>query len=118
MSTVVENLEQLKEEYKDNPPRYVFISIPHPPASTLKEIRDFTWKEYHVDIDTCPESNEYMDLFYNWDLRSHMGHVEEHTQQSITLMVDTESYRSGGGCWQEYWEKMLKNATYVKKVGF
>lgn len=100
-------IAELKEKYKTQPPRYVVLKTPVDSTGELKDICKQTWPAYHIDISYCPESDEYKELFYNYDLRSIMGTVLEYDSESITWSIDTEAYRSGGGCWQEYWEKLL-----------
>lgn len=101
--------QKQKQLHKENPPRSIVLIIPHPIGNDdLKKISDYLYSEYHFD--TPPEHGYegYGHLFYNADLRSIMGDVMEWDEDTITCNINASTYVEGGGCWQEYWEKLLE----------
>ena len=106
--------KQLKEKYKENPPEYACLVIPHKADEDLKSIGEYLWSKYHFEIGYCPENDTtYENLYYNMSERSFMGWVLDYDGRNITVQIKTQSYRSGGGCWQDYWEELLKASEIV-----
>lgn len=80
-------------------------------------------RRYHIDIDFDRESDYYEDLFYNADLRSIMGHVEEWLD-NLVLIVNGQWYAGGSdyaGKWsydegfgETYWKNLLDDAISVE----
>ncbi|MCK5139593.1 MAG: hypothetical protein KAQ85_07120 [Thermodesulfovibrionia bacterium] len=108
-------IKELKEMYKRTPPENIVLKIPHPIESgTLKEISDYLQKEYHFDTPSESDYEGYGHLFYNADLRSIMGDVLDWDCETITCNINAFTYAEGGGCWQEYWEKLLEASEIIE----
>lgn len=46
-------------------------------VKSFKDLQKYLWEQYHLDADIDPESDHYLELFYNEDLRSICGHVND-----------------------------------------
>jgi hypothetical protein len=70
-----EKVDRLLKAWAVKAPRMAHIVISAPEnVSDEESIRDYLWKEYHLDMGTDPENEgEYERLYYGGDLRTYSG---------------------------------------------
>ena len=52
-------------------------------VKTWKDLQKHLWNRYHLDVDLDPESDNYLDVFYNYDLRSFCGWLQDFDSLSL-----------------------------------
>ena len=69
------------------------------------KLSEYLWKVYNIDVDLSDE--HFGELFWNPDLRSIMGYVEDFTPstQSVRLFVTSEYYAKA---FPKKWAKLKK----------
>lgn len=107
----------------------VRIVIPRPNGprggETDEAMNRGMWRRYHFTIDIDRNSDYEGHIFYNQDLRSIMGTVEEWCGDHILLIVQPRYYAREWGRegaydekWGEnYWKNLLDDALSAKAVG-
>lgn len=94
---------------------YQITLRPKIPASIRSEeaVSKFFWRNFHFEFDTEPTSDNYEDIFYNSDLRSHMGLVLD-SFDGYTLVLYPKYYvgdiSDKNNVWTKYWTKLIKNS--------
>jgi hypothetical protein len=105
----------------------VLIELPWPKGprggTSWKTVKKMLSEKYHIDIDADGKSDNYGDIFYNQDLRSIMGYVEDWGDPFI-LIIDARFFAGGTdyeGKWkydegfgETYWKNMLDDAISAK----
>ena len=81
-------------------PHEVLVTVPYE-GSDLEGLSKFL-RRYHLDLDTDEESEEFLDLFYNSDLRSFCGWSEDFNQ----LRMFPVHFARG---WEDTYWKQLKD---------
>ena len=90
-------------------PDEVLITIPEPENGSDESLKE-SLKKYHLDLDIDPDSEDYLNLYYNQDLRSFCGWSEEFN----TLRMFPEYYAKG---WEDtYWKKLKDEALEFEVV--
>ena len=105
----------------------IIVELPHPKGprggTSWKSVRKAIWNKYHIDIDDHSTSDNYGDLFYNQDLRSIMGHVDD-WGDPLYLIVSGRYFAGtdSRGEWQydegfgeTYWKNLLDDAITVRE---
>ena len=99
---------KVRNEMSEQIPKEVLVEVPYD-GTSLKGLKEFL-SRYHLDLDIDKESDYFLDLFYNADLRSHCGWSEEFT----FLRIFPEYYAKG---WEDtYWKKLKDEATDFQVV--
>jgi len=95
-------------------PEEVHLLIRLPNVNNMDEIRKHLWLEYHIDVDPDPESDYYLMLYYNNDLRSLMGFLHDWDEVSAYLILWPEYYVDKDRPWDSYynsrWKKLVENS--------
>lgn len=73
-----------------------------------EQIQEYLLKEYHIDVDLSEEW--YSHLFYNADLRSHMGFIWEFGDP-LELVLWPKYYKE---LYPELYQKLLDNSDEVE----
>ena len=106
--------------------REVVVTIPRPKGprggESDESMNRGMWKRYHFYADTDPKSEYEGHLFYNQDLRSIMGEVEDFCGDTLVLHITPRYYaRMWGeeGKYNEdygetYWKNLLDDAISAK----
>jgi hypothetical protein len=72
-------------------------------VDTPKKLSKYLWKNYHFEISTEEDYEDH--LFYNPDLRSEMGFVEESGSGSVILVVFPKYFAE---FYPDEWKKLSK----------
>jgi hypothetical protein len=109
--------------------REVRIVIPRPKGprggESDKAMNRGMWLRYHFDIDIDRRSDYEGHLFYNADLRSIMGAVEDWFGDTISMIIQPRYYACKWGDKREYdeewgetyWKNLLDDAISAKAQG-
>ena len=88
------------------PPKELLVDVKIPNnIDTYKKLSKHLWKTYNIDVDLSEDN--YGDLFWNPDLRSFMGWVEDFGGGWASLRILPKYYSVA--CKDE-WEKLIKNS--------
>lgn len=88
------------------------IVLPIPENKTDKQLNRYLMNRYSFYIDLDKDSEYELCLFYNYDLRSLFGNVEEYFTNPIALDISPRYYASG---WENtHFKKLMEDSESVK----
>jgi hypothetical protein len=123
------------KQYYYHPPNEILLEVSLPKnLGDDKAILNYLWKHFHIDVTACErcdpsmrkeckvgkekweKCDNYMNLYYNSDLRSYMGEVEEENiDNPITLRILPTYYAKD---WEkEYWIPLLEHSSILEVNG-
>ena len=102
-----------KKEIMLNPPNEVHLSLDVPSnIVTDEQLHKYLWDNFHIDLDTDSESDNYYDLFYNQDLRSMMGFMRDWCNFVIfpTYYIERDEPSSN---WSKMWRQLVRQSEVI-----
>src|SRR3972149_1982120 len=80
--------------------------------TTYRKLKNYLWKNFHIDLDIDRNSDNCDDLFYNSDLRSYMGFMLE-----FGLFVVFPQYYIDKGhpetSYSKMWRELVRQSTIL-----
>ena len=92
----------------------ILLKIPeHIDMDNYNEINKYLRSRYHFDIDFDFESDEWHGIYYNSDLRSHMGYLDEIGYNEFVLIIWPKYYKEG---WENtYWKNLMEDCEVLEE---
>lgn len=93
----------------------ITLELPIPEnIETYDQFKEYLWDEFHIDLVSNPDDDFDLNLFYNDDLRSIMGHLWEldPTNHVATLILWPQYYIKFH---ESYWNKLIKACGVAKE---
>jgi hypothetical protein len=88
----------------EHPPHELKLIVNFPPEVVDDEsMHDYLWDNFHIDMETDPNSEHYEELYYNYDLRSRMGFRYGDENEFIIF----PRHYAKGKEWSEWWAKLV-----------
>jgi hypothetical protein len=106
---------QTKKEAMLNPNNEIHLdlneTLERKGINTYRKLKNYLWKNFHIDLDTDSKSENFEDLFYNSDLRSHMGFMVE-----FGVFVIFPQYYIIGEEWAKMWRRLVRESDIIDEV--
>ena len=70
-------------------------------VKTWKDLQKHLWDRYHLDVDLDPESDNYLDVFHNYDLRSFCGWLQDFENFYVNAGMFAVPWDNTNANWQD-----------------
>lgn len=112
----MENLDKVIKETMLNPKHEVHLDLSETlekkDISTYRKLKNYLYKNFHIDLDIDRNSDYYEDLFWNSDLRSRMGFMLEFGVFIVfpEYYIDRENPESE---YSKMWRELVRQSTII-----